>query len=205
MKAPESLIQPPASERGRGGPDDAVPAEPVTWDQLHAIGDEVRVLARHLLALEGSAQSMQSMDLVQTAFRRLAPADLDWDKVTWASRAHFFGAARKAMQRALIDHARARGAGTRPPKPVQPEDLQLEDLVGTADKRPEQVEALLEALERMQTRHPEWAKLVEHRYYLGYSAEEAGRFVGMPERTARREWERARLWLHKEVSRILNQ
>lgn len=200
MEEPASRIPRPTAEVG---PDAAAPAGPVTWSQLHTLGEELREMARRLLALEGNAQSLQSMDLVQTAFRRMAPADLDWDKVTWDSRAHFFGAAREAMRRALIDHARARKANKRPPKPVQPEDLQLEDVVGTAHRHPEQLEALLEALERMQGRYPEWAKLVELRYYLGYTAEEAARFLGMAQRTAGREWERAQYWLYKEVDRIL--
>jgi RNA polymerase sigma-70 factor, ECF subfamily len=185
--------------------------EPVTWDQVNALMDELRAMARALLALEGNAQSLQQPTaLVLTALRRQVPGgtkdrtEVNWDEITWPNRAYFFKAMREAMWRALVDHARKRKKKRRL-RTVQVEEIHLENLARTADEQPEQIEALRIALERLRERHPDWAGLIEHHYLSGYSWEEAARVMGISERTARREGERARLLLHREILKILNE
>jgi hypothetical protein len=186
--------------------------EPITWDQLQGLMAELRAMARALLALERSAQSLhQPTALVLTALRRLVPGgtgrnDINWDQVTWPNRRYFFGAMHKAMERALKDHARKRiadkGRGLRT---VQVEEIHLENLARTADERPEQIKALWVALERLKERHPDWAGLIEHHYLSGYTWEEAARAVGVSEKTARLHGKQARLLLHREILKILNE
>jgi len=178
-------------------------AEPVTWDDLHALLEELRALARGLLGLEDSAQSLQTPARVLGTLPRQKPAGVDWGEVTWPNRNAFFGAAYPAMRRALVDHARKRKQKP-PPRPAQTEELHLEDLTRAAAERPEQVEALVLALDWLRARQSEWAELVEHRYFSGYSVEEAARVMGVEEQTVRRLWDQARLLLHDEVLRILN-
>jgi RNA polymerase sigma factor (TIGR02999 family) len=182
--------------------------EPITWDDVHALMEELRARARALLALEKNAQSLQPTALILTALRRQKPAGVDWNEVTWPDRKYFFGAMYRAMWQALIDHAKKR-LSKKYIRPVQVEQLHLDNLVQTADERPEQLVALRLALKRFRERHPEWAELVEHRYMSGYTVEESARVMGVSERTIRRrwerEWERVRLLLFKEVHHILNE
>jgi hypothetical protein len=189
--------------------------EPITWDQLHALMDELRAMARALLALEGNAQSVQQPTaLVLSALRRQVPGgtedrnEINWDEITWPNRRYFFGAMYQAMWRALLDHARKRNKKRRL-RTIQVEEIHLENLARTADERPEQIEALRIALGRLRERHPDWAELLEHRYFSGYSWEEAARAMGVSEKTARRRmqevWEQARLLLHHEILKILNE
>jgi hypothetical protein len=88
--------------------------EPITWDQLHALMDELRAMARALLALEGNARSLhQPTALVLSALRRQVPGGTDqievnWNEITWPNRQYFFGAMYKAMWRALRRSGRNR-------------------------------------------------------------------------------------------------
>jgi RNA polymerase sigma factor (sigma-70 family) len=275
--------------------------EPVIWNQADAFREELRVMARRLLAHEGNAQSIQPSDLIESAFRRMRPAGcelrlmswgdgsgvptssnnlmivgadnsgllhvrifdtsgkltdtdetklttqagpiedlrrqlaglwppheltpsqkgqviaavtsivghirLDWDQVTWPNRRYFFGAAYEAMRRTLLDHAERRGADKRipPRQQVQVDQIHLENLARTADEHPEQIEALLEALENLRARHPQWAEVIEHRFYSGCTVEETARIMDIGEVTVSRWWKQARLLLHDEILRILNQ
>jgi RNA polymerase sigma factor (TIGR02999 family) len=180
--------------------------ETITWHDVSALMSELRTMARDLLRLEGSAQSLTPTALVLTALRRQLPAGTEWQEVTWKDRAYFFGAMYRAMQRALIDHARSRNAKKRQAiRPLQVEDLRLDDLVATLRESPEQVGALLVALERLRQYKVEWAELVEHRYFAGYLIEETAQVMGVAEVTVRRWWACARVYLHDEVLRILNE
>ncbi len=57
----------------------------------------------------------------------------------------------------------------------------------------------------MGERHPDWAALIEHHYFSGYSWDEVARVIGVSERTAQRDGERARALLHREILKILNE
>lgn len=180
--------------------------ETFTWDQLDALMEELRVMARTLLSHELNAESIRPSDLIASAIRRMAPAGLDWGQVTWPNRRYFLGTAYEAMQRALVDHARKRNARRRPPpgRRIQPEEIHLENLVQVAHERPDQFEALQHALERMRAQHPDWVELVNHHYYSGYTWEEIAAVMEISEKSARRWGERALLVLNREILHILN-
>src|SRR6516165_3734464 len=154
--------------------------EPITWAQLHALMDELRAMARALLALEGNARSLhQPTALVLSALRRQVPGgtnriEVNWNEITWPNRRYFFGAMKKAMWRALQDHARKKKRGLRT---VQIEEIHLANLARTAEERPEQIEALRVALERLRQQNSDWAELIEHHYLSRYSWEEAARVM----------------------------
>ena len=108
------------------------------------------------------------------------------------------------MRRTLLDHAERRRADKRipPGQQVQVDQIHLENLARTADEHPEQIEALLEALENLRARHPQWAEIIEHRFYSGYTVEETARIMDIAEVTVRRWWKQARLLLLDELHRI---
>jgi hypothetical protein len=182
--------------------------EPITWDQLHALIGDLRAMARNVLRLEGNGHSLhQPTALVLTALRRLVPggtnrSEVNWNEITWPNRRYFFGAMHKAMWRALLDHARKRKSQI---PTVQIEEIHLENLARTAEERPEQIEALRIALERLREQNSEWAGLIEHHYLSGYTWDQAARVMGISEKTARRDGVQARLLLHREILKILNE
>jgi hypothetical protein len=184
--------------------------EPITWDQLHALMGELRTMAQALLRLERNAGSLQQPTaLVLSAIRRqvnsgINRSEVNWNEITWPNRRYLFRAMYKAMGRALRDHARRRNKQRRI-RTVQIEEIHLENLARTAEERPEQIEALRIALERLREQNSDWAELIEHHYLSRYTWEQTARVMGIGEKTARLHGEQARLLLHREILRILNE
>jgi len=168
-----------------------------TWDDLYPFMEEVKAMARSLLWKKHQAEALQTTALVLTALRRQRLADQDWQSVTWANRQYFFGAMYRAMERALLDHARARAR--RRELPVRPEDLQFDNLHQTVARKPALVVALLEVLAELRQTQPQWVEAIEHRYYGGLTLEETARMMAVDERTIRRWWDRARLVLAQQI------
>src|SRR5262249_30003877 len=142
-------------------------------------------LARYLLKGERKNHTLQATELVDQIYLRLVKAkDRDWQ-----NRAHFFAIAGRAMRRHLIDHARAR-----PDANFQTLDNMKEFLSAKTDKMEVAitVDRLLNDLEET---NPEWCRLVEVKYFLGLTDEEAAEALGMKLRTMQRMWLDARQWL----------
>lgn len=178
---------------------------PLTWEDVPAYLEELKEIARRLLARESNAHSLDSAALVQTALRRQRPEDKPWDEVCWENREVFFAAAYRAMQRALIDHARYRKAQKRDSsRTTSLENIQLENLVGAADDRPEQVVALCAALERLEVTHPDWAEMIRHRFFGGHSVQETAELMGKDMTTVSRWWRQARPLLYQDILADLN-
>jgi RNA polymerase sigma factor (TIGR02999 family) len=163
-------------------------------DLLPMVYQELRRLAARKLAREAPGQTLQPTALVHEAYLRLVGAE----DPGWSGRGHFFAAAAEAMRRILVEGARRRkrlrhgGGGRRL-------GLQDVDLIGDAPS--EDLLALDEALERLAREDPLAARLVELRYFAGLSMPEAAAALGLPLRTAERNWTYARTWLHREVAR----
>src|SRR6266699_3440823 len=71
--------------------------------------NELRRLARHYLNGERSDHSLQTTALVNEAYLRL----VDYRRMRWQNRAHFFAVSAQLMRRILVDHARRRNAKRR--------------------------------------------------------------------------------------------
>jgi RNA polymerase sigma factor (TIGR02999 family) len=178
----------------------------LSWEDVYPLMEEVKAMARGLLRQERHAESVQTTALVLTALRRQRHADQAWVTVTWQNRDYFFGAMYQAMRRALIDHGRRRATRKRQAeRQVRPEDLQLLDLQQTMEQAPEQVVALSEALEWLAHEEPQWAQVIEHRFYGGLTLEETARMMGVSSKTIQRWWERAQPVLYREILRRLHE
>jgi RNA polymerase sigma factor (TIGR02999 family) len=157
--------------------------------------EELRRLAAQRMAAERAGHTLQPTALVHEAYLRLVGPG----EVTWQNRAHFFGAAARAIRRILTDHARGRarakrgGAGQR--------GIAVEDAGLSAPARDLDLVALDEALERLAALDPQKARVVELRYYGGLTGEETAKALGISPSTVAREWQFARVWLHRELSR----
>ena len=64
--------------------------------------DELRRLARHYMRQERPGHSLQTTALVNEAYLRL----VDYKRMRWNNRAHFFAVSAQLMRRILVDHAR---------------------------------------------------------------------------------------------------
>jgi RNA polymerase sigma factor (TIGR02999 family) len=146
---------------------------------------DLRRLARYLMKGERKGHTLQATELVDQIYLRLVRAkDRDWQ-----NRGHFFAIAGRAMRRYLIDHARGRPdaefVALEGIREFLPADSAKVDLALTVDQ-------LLNQLAETQ---PEWCRLVEVKYFLGLTDEEAAEALGLKLRTMQRMWLDARQWL----------
>src|SRR5688572_8759927 len=159
-------------------------------DQLFAAvyEDLRRIAARNL---RGAGDGMRTTSLVHEAYEKLArPEALDLN-----DRRHFFAVAARAMRQIVIDHARERAAGKRGGAFVRVTlDADAEDAAphGGLDE----LVALDDALARLEALDPRLARLVELRFFGGMNLEEAGAAIGLSPTTLKRDWRRARAFLH---------
>jgi len=162
---------------------------------LPLVYNDLRRRAALYLRRERSNHTLQATALVNEAYLRM----VDQRKVVWKDRGHFLAVAAQAMRRILVDHARGRNSRKRG-GPV--EDLPLEDLMLAASGEDEvDVIALDEALSRLATVDARQERLVELRYFVGLSLEEAADVLDISRATATREWTLAKAWLFRELTR----
>jgi RNA polymerase sigma factor (TIGR02999 family) len=165
---------------------------------LPLVYEELRRLAASRMAQESSGHTLQPTALVHEAWLRLISGE---DKGLFANRAHFFGAASEAMRRILIDRARAKSSHKRGGRW---ERTNLENIDVAADADAETLLLVDEAVKKLQAQDPRAAELVNLRFFGGLTLEDAGKVLGISERTARRTWAFARAWLFKELTVATN-
>ena len=158
---------------------------PLIYAELHA-------LAERQLRGEPDGHTLSPTALVHEAYIRL----VDYSRVEWDGRAHFMAAASTAMRRILVDHARRhrsakRGGALR--------RVAIEDVELGIDERAELLIAMDEALGRLKEIDARQAQVVECRFFGGFTEEETAEALGIGLRTAKRDWAKAKSWLHREI------
>jgi RNA polymerase sigma factor (TIGR02999 family) len=155
---------------------------------------ELRRLAGHYMRAERGGLTLQPTAVVHEAYLRL----LGQDWAEWESRAHFIGVAARQMRRILVDYARQHTAGKRGGTPAK---VDLDALTGSFDAgKSDEILAVDEALERLRELDPQQAEIVELRYFGGLTVEEAAAQLGISERTVKRDWSVALLWLRARLA-----
>jgi RNA polymerase sigma-70 factor, ECF subfamily len=153
--------------------------------------DELRRLARLYLNRERSGHSLQATALVNEAYLRL----VDYKRMRWENRAHFFAVSAQLMRRILVDHARRhnlkRGGGV----PHVP----LEETAIVGGGRAENLVALDDALHALARMDARKARVVELRFFGGLSVEETAEVLQVSPGTVMRDWSTARAWLYREM------
>jgi len=169
--------------------DDAALADvfPLIYGELH------RLAAAHLQR-EPDGHTLSPTALVHEAYMRL----IDYTRMQWTGRAHFLAVASTAMRRILVDHARSHrsmkrgGALRRVP-------IESIELAATED-RADLLIAVDEALAKLKQVDPRQARVVECRFFGGMTEEETAEALGIGLRTAKRDWAKAKVWLHREIA-----
>jgi RNA polymerase sigma factor (TIGR02999 family) len=165
---------------------------------LPLVYEELRCLARSRMAGERNSHTLQATALVHEAYLRLIGPE--GQAQSFNGRGHFFAAAAEAMRRILIEHARGRNATKRGGgmERVELEDDLLPGISSPCDNIGDLL-ALDEALNQLETEHPDKAALIKLLYFAGLNLEEAGSALGISTATAHRHALFARAWLHKTM------
>lgn len=157
------------------------------------IYDELRRMARRHMNGQPSGHTFQTTELIHEAYLKIA----GHDGKKWTNRSHFFGVASKAMRHILVDYARSknrqkRGGGR--------EKITLSEELKKSEDRAEEIVALDEALNRLAELENRKADVVELKYFGGMTFDEIAEVLKISEKTARRDWRLARMWLLRELA-----
>jgi len=160
---------------------------PLVYRELHR-------LAHGYLAGERQGHLLQTTALVNEAFVRL----IEWQKVEWQDRAHFFGVAATLMRHILVQFARERQADKRGGGQAIQVSLSAAAHVG-GQQNPDLValDDALTALEKLDARQ---SRIVELRFFGGLSLEEVAEVIQVSLSTVRRDWRIAQAWLQLQLS-----
>jgi len=158
---------------------------------------ELRQLAAVRMAREAAGQTLQATALVHEAWLRL----FDGTPRVWQNRAHFFGAAAQAMRRILIERARRK---MRLKRGSRSEHVNIADLDIAETLPDERVLLIDEALERLQAKDAELARVVMLKFFGGLTNVEVGEMLGVTERTVQNKWNFAKAWLLEDIRAEIN-
>ena len=155
---------------------------------LGTLYHELHAMARRQLAGQ-YGQTLDATALVHEAYLKLiGRRDVQFD-----DRAHFFAYAASAMRSVVVDYARQRLAQKRGG------DLhrvtELPDDVEGGLRLDEDMLALDTALNKLAAVDTKLAQVVELRYFAGLSEQEIAELLNRSERSIRRDWQKARLFL----------
>jgi RNA polymerase sigma factor (TIGR02999 family) len=168
--------------------------QPGAVDALVALTyKEIHDLAHRRLRQNAAITLLDTTSLVHECYLRL----VQLGEIQVADRTHFIAYAARAMRSIVIDLARRRRAerhGGGVP------DLTVDTNVSDGQNA-EEVIRVDEALVELATIDTRLAELVELKYFGGLTHEEIAQLQGVNERTVRRDWEKARLFLHRELTR----
>lgn len=164
-------------------------AEQAVFEQVHG---ELRRLAAGVMRGAAPDPVLQPTALVNEAYLKLCTHQ----NIGWQGRAHFYGAAARAMRQVLVDYARHRKARKREGHQVY---LNLDDACLGAQLPPEVIIGIDTALERLRLADERCARIVELRFFAGLSVDETSTLLNVSEKTVKRDWAFARAWLQNEL------
>jgi RNA polymerase sigma factor (TIGR02999 family) len=158
---------------------------PMVYDELHR-------LARRYMQQERPGHSLQATALVNEAYTRL----VDYKRMQWQDRAHFFAVSSQLMRRILVDHARRhnlkRGAGV--------QHVSLDEAAVVSGDEGMDLVALDDAMNALARLDLRKVQVVEMRFFGGLSVEETAEVLKISTVTVKRDWRAARTWLYRELT-----
>lgn len=164
---------------------------------INLLYEELRRLSASAVRHERVEYGVLTTDILHKAFERLFLRPRAQGKpVHWKDRHEFYGAAAQTVRRILIEEARKRlaikrGGGIR--------HVPLENIRDALAAPPDFLLRLDEELAALRTLNDRAARVVELRFFGGYSSEEIAEALGVSARTVRRDWDIARLWLYRRI------
>ncbi|HET7841397.1 MAG TPA: ECF-type sigma factor [Terriglobia bacterium] len=161
-----------------------------------ALYSELRGLAQRELARRGSALTLTPTTLLHEAYLDMAARS----GASFPDRARFMGYAARVMRGLIIDYARSRHALKR--------GGQFE-ITRLANEPPErladagELDRINDALNALASTDLALAEIVDLKFFCGFSFGEIAALRGVSERTVQRQWEKARIYLHRMCSGAL--
>ncbi len=162
--------------------------------------EDLRAMARRHMAREPSDHTLQPTALVSELYFRLTGQT----RGHWENRQQFFAIAATLMRRILTDHAKGKKAEKRGGGMIK---VPIDDVDGAkliAEAHGTDVVALFEALDKLLEASPRQAQIVNLHFVMGLSFDEVAEALGVSVTTVKRDWQMARRFLLREITRDLH-
>ncbi|MEO8054177.1 MAG: ECF-type sigma factor [Acidobacteriota bacterium] len=159
-----------------------------------ALYTELHRLATSQLARNGRGAALSPTTLLHEAYLDMAGRE----SASFPDEGRFMGYAAKVMRGLIIDYARRRQALKRGG------GFAITSLGDEAEGAAAAADELIEtgaALDSLATADPALAELVDLKFFCGFSLEDIAAMRGVSTRTVQRQWEKARIFLHREIRR----
>jgi RNA polymerase sigma factor (TIGR02999 family) len=153
---------------------------------------ELHRMARRELARHGSPPSLSVTTLLHEAYLDMAAREGD----RFPDRPRFMAYAARVMRGLIIDHARSRNAIKRGGE-FEITSLKTEVVENSVDAK--ELSSISDALDQLAKVEPELAELVDLKFFCGFTFAEIAALRNLSERTVQRNWEKARIYLHRTI------
>jgi RNA polymerase sigma factor (TIGR02999 family) len=150
--------------------------------------DELKRMAQNRLIGERSDHTLSSTELVHEAYLKL----IDFDRIDWQNRYHFFGIASQIMRNILVDYAVRKRVSLGEADAIT--DVKLHDILS--------IHHALKKLEKLDERQ---VRVVECRFFGGLTIDETAKTLDISTPTVSRDWKMAKAWLNRELSMSHNE
>jgi RNA polymerase sigma factor (TIGR02999 family) len=160
---------------------------PIVYDELHR-------LAGRYMRRERPGHSLQTTALVHEAYMRL----VDYKRMQWQDRAHFFAVSAQLMRRILVERARRRNLKRGGGAP----HVSLEEAAVVGGNRAGDLVALDDAMNALALLDPRKVQVVEMRFFGGLTLEETAEVLKVSAITVRRDLRTAKAWLYRELNGV---
>ncbi len=158
---------------------------PLVYNEMHS-------MAKGRLTGERSDHTYSATALVHEAYLKL----VDFNRIDWKNRNHFFAIASQIMRNILVDYAVKQNAQKRGGNNKK---VTLGDAHLKKEMNVEEILSIDQALRRLEELDERQAKIVECRFFGGLTIEETANTLGISEPTVNRDWKIARAWLNREL------
>ena len=158
---------------------------PIVYAELHR-------LAGRYMKRERPGHSLQTTALVNEAYMRL----VDYKRMRWQNRAHFFAVSAQLIRRILVEHARRRNLK----RGGNVEHVSLEQAAVVGGSQSDDLVALDDAMKRLAQFDSRKEKVVELRFFGGLSVDEIAEVLKVSTVTVMRDWSTAKAWLYRELA-----
>jgi RNA polymerase sigma factor (TIGR02999 family) len=152
--------------------------------------DELHRMARRELARRGGGVTLGATTLLHEAYLDIA----DREGTAFPDRNRFMGYAARAMRGLIVDYARRRQAQKRG---GEFEITSISTDVAGPSANPDELSRVSDALEELETVDPRLARIVDLKFFGGFTFVEIASITGVSDRTVQRDWEKARIYLHR--------
>jgi RNA polymerase sigma factor (TIGR02999 family) len=162
---------------------------PLVYQQLLKIAQNIR------FQWQGNL-TMNATSLVHEAYIKM----IRQDELNIKSRKHFFAIAAQAMKQILINYAQAKSTKKRGDDLVKVDIEDVDLSVNMSEEFSDNLLELCEALERLKVLSERQSQVVHYRFFTGLTLPEIAQLLEVSDRTIKRDWNSAKVWLYQQMN-----